>query len=107
MKHLLALLILVCATAQAETVENVVTSTDTFAVCKAADVISTIYVIEHGIGVEANPIMAGLISHGYIPFILFSAAVYWLIKEVNNPITTGVSNVITCGAAINNLLLIP
>lgn len=107
MKYLLALLILICTTAQAETVENVVTSTDTFAVCKAADVISTIYVIEHGIGVEANPVMAGLISHGYIPFILLSAAVYWLIKEINNPIATGVSNVVTCGAAINNLLLIP
>ena len=106
MKYLLAL-VLFCTTVQAGTIEDVATSTDTFAVCKAADVISTIYVIEHGIGVEANPIMAGLISHGYIPFILVSAAVYWLIKQINNPIATGVSNVVTCGAAINNLLLIP
>lgn len=106
MKYLLAFF-LFCSSAWADPVTDVVTSTDTFAFCKAADVVSTIYVIEHGIGVEANPIVAGLLAHGYIPFILLSAGIYWLIKEANNPVATGITNVVTCGAAVNNLLLIP
>jgi hypothetical protein len=91
----------------APSLEEIATSTDTFAICKAADVITTAYVIEHGIGVEANPIVAPLVAHGYIPFILVSYGVYRLIKWLDNPGATLGANVITCGVAVNNLLLIP
>jgi hypothetical protein len=87
--------------------EEIATSPELFAVCKAADVISTAYVIEHGIGVEANPIVTPLIAHGYIPLILVSYGMYRLIKWLNNPGATLGANVATCAAAVNNLLLIP
>jgi hypothetical protein len=38
-----------------DTIEDVASSTTTFAVCKTLDVLSTAYVISHGIGVEAKP----------------------------------------------------
>jgi hypothetical protein len=108
MKCLAALLLAFSLSAQAApSLEEVATSTDTFAVCKAADVITTAYVIEHGIGVETNPIVAPLIAHGYIPLILVSYGMYRLIKWINNPGATLAVNVVTCGAAINNLMLIP
>lgn len=104
----LILWVMVALSLGVTTVEEVITSTDTFAVCKAADVVTTIYLLEHVAGAtEANPVMAGLISHGYLPLIAFSAALVWLIKEVNEPVATGFANVVTCGAAVNNLLLIP
>lgn len=105
MKYLLAL-VLFCTTVQAGTIEDVATSTDTFAVCKAADVVSTAYVISRGFGAEANPVVAGLLTHGYFPFILVSIGVYYLVKQVENRMAVGAINAITCGAAVNNLLLI-
>jgi len=104
----LALIIAVIMSLAVVDVEEVITSPDTFTVCKAADVATTIYLLENIAGAtEANPLMAGLISHGYLPLIAFSAAVVWLIHKVNDPVATGIANVLTCGAAINNLLLIP
>lgn len=108
MKYLVALLLAFSFSAQATpSLEEIATSPETFAVCKAADVITTAYVIEHGIGVETNPIVAPLIAHGYIPFILVSYGMYRLIKWFNNPGATLGANIATCAAAVNNLLLIP
>lgn len=95
------------AFAETSVVEEVVTSPTTFAVCKTADVLSTIYVIEHSIGVEANPVIAPLLTNGYIPFIALSVGIWWLIKEYNNPTVTAAANVVGCGVAAHNLLLIP
>ena len=92
----------------APTIEEVATSPNTFAVCKAADVASTMYLINSGIGHEANPIMASLIggSLGWLPFIAFSYGMYRLISYVNDPIVTVAANGVTCGIALSNLVLI-
>ena len=89
-------------------IQEVVTSTETFAVCKAVDVASTIYLLSHGLGVEANPVVAWTISvGGYVPLIAASVGLYYLLKHFDNPAATGAANIITCGVAAHNLLLMP
>jgi hypothetical protein len=88
-------------------IKDVVTSPTTFAVCKAVDIASTAYLIHNGLAIEANPIVAATLSHGYFPLIAISVGIYFLLKHYNDPIATGVANVATCGVAVHNLLLIP
>lgn len=89
-----------------ETISEVASSTDTFAVCKGLDVATTMIALGTGVGVEANPAMAALLQHGYIPVIALGFAVWWLLDELNDPTTTTVANVITCGVVVNNLMVI-
>ncbi len=94
--------------ASAGTVEDIVTSPTTFAVCKAVDVVSTIHLLSVGGFVEANPIVAWSMSvGGYVPLIAASIGLWYVIKEANNPYVTGFANVVTCAVAGNNLALIP
>ena len=94
--------------ANAGTVEDIVTSPTTFAACKAVDVVSTIHLLSIGGFVEANPIVAWSISvGGYVPLIAVSVGMWYLIKEVNDPVATGIANVVTCAVAGHNLTLIP
>lgn len=90
-----------------ETVTEVVTSPTTFAVCKALDIGTTYYLISHGLAVEANPIVAATLAHGYFPLIAISVGIYFLLKHYNDPVATGIANVATCGVGVHNLLLIP
>jgi hypothetical protein len=108
MKWLLALLLAFNLSAKAGTIEEVATSPTTFAVCKAADVASTMYLINSGIGHEANPAMASLMTGPlqWLPFIALSYGIYRLVVYINNPATTVVANGVTCAAAASNLLLI-
>ena len=110
MRHLLAsILLLVSLHAPAQTtVEDVVTSPTTFAVCKTVDVLSTAHLLSIGGFREANPIVAWAISGGsYLPLIAVSVAMYLFLKDLDNPYATGAANLITCGVAIHNLTLIP
>ena len=105
----LAAALMVPAHAQETTLESVVTSPTTFAVCKAADVASTIYLINSGIGSEANGIVAWMngLGLGWAPFVAFSYGIYWLIDSYGTPESTAAANVVTCGVAAHNLMLIP
>ena len=112
MKRLATLLLAFSLSAHATpSLEEIATSPETFAVCKAADVITTAYVIEHGIGVETNPIVAPLIAHGYIPLIAVSLGIYWMMKHFKDQPgakpAIAVANGVTCLAATQNLLLLP
>ena len=99
--------------AKAGTIDEVATSPDTFAVCKTVDIASTIYIVNSGIGYEANPLMAGLMHASVaagLPWVLPIAAsygVYMLLQQVNDPTTTAIANGITCGVAASNLMLLP
>ena len=109
----LAGVLLVCSSAfAAPTLEEVATSPETFGICKAADVASTVYLLEHGWAVEGNPIVAWSMNiGGYMPLVFVSAGLYWALKhfkdEAGVPLATGAANVVTCGVAAHNLLLIP
>ena len=107
-KLLASLLAVVSLSAQAApSLEDVVTSPDTFAVCKTVDVVSTVYLLEHGLATEGNPVVAALISHGYIPLIAVSYGLWWWMTKTDNKPTKAVVNLATCGVAAQNLLLIP
>ncbi len=102
-----SLLGLVLATSANASVEDVATSPNTFAVCKTVDIASTAYLLKTGIGVESNPIVAPLITHGYFPLVALSIGVYWLMTKYHNATANTVANGVTCGVAASNLLLIP
>jgi hypothetical protein len=98
--------------ALAETLEDVVTSPKTFAVCKTLDITSTAYLLEHGLATEANPLVAwSLKIGGYAPLVFVSIGIYWAMekyKEVEGAKTgTAIANGVTCGVALKNLALIP
>ena len=105
MKYL-AIALLFPALANAETLEEVAASPKTFAVCKAADIASTAYLLKTGAGVEGNPFVAPLIAHGYFPLFLLSYGVYLLMQKYSTPVANITINGVTCGVAASNLLLI-
>jgi len=101
---LLCLLLSSCAAIDA--VRPVAESTDVFAVCKAGDVLTTAYAIRTGMFIEKNPLVAPLISHGYLPLIAISIGIWYLLDRYNNPAATIAANVVTCPVAVHNLWLI-
>ena len=106
MKFLIIVFLLLSLSANAS-VEELATSPDTFAVCKTVDIASTAYLLKIGVATEANPLVAPLIANGVFPLVLISASVYWLMQHYNNPTANVVTNGVTCGVALQNLLLIP
>lgn len=73
--------------------------------------VTTIVALENGL-VEANPIVAGIISKGgYVGFIAFKFLVAYILNDIkeNNPGAAplvGAVNIATCGAALWNLSLL-
>ena len=88
------------------TIKATAESTDTFAVCKTADVVTTYVGVSSGKFVEANPIVAKLLTHGWLPWITLSVGLWWILVELDNKVVTTVSNVATCGVVGNNLFLL-
>ena len=109
MKRLALILFVLLSLAVVEEtpIKDVVTSPETFALCKAVDIASTAYLLSHGGFIESNPIVAATMSHGYFPIIAISVGIYFLLKHFQDPVATGIANVATCGVAVHNLLLIP
>jgi hypothetical protein len=109
MKYLMSLLLALSLNVYAApTLEEVITSPDTFAVCKTVDIATTAYSLGHGM-VETNPIMAHWIqAAGWGPIILLMGGIYWALKQegVPKPFIGGV-NVGTCATAAHNLLILP
>ena len=88
------------------TLVPVLESSDTFAVCKAGDVITTGYALSTGLFVEKNPLVAPFVSSGVGPLV-FIGFVMWLIADrYNNPTANLVLNSVTCPVAAHNLWLL-
>lgn len=86
---------------------SIITSPDTFAVCKAADVATTAVALNSGQFVEANLLLKPFIGPGhFLPLVFVSVALWYVIDHYANKETTAAANVITCGVAAQNLLLI-
>ena len=93
--------------ARAETLEEVTASPETFAVCKAADIGTTAYILAHG-GVENNPVVAwSLRVGGWAPLVFASIGIYWAMTKWGTPASNTVVNGVTCGVALKNLTQIP
>lgn len=84
----------------------VLTSKETFAACKVADVATTIFVLHKG-GAEANPLMASVVAHwGYLGLIGVSAALVALVWYYHDSIpepVMGAINVGQCGVVAHNV----
>ena len=106
MRRLLIKVLLVLLLSGCATVRDVATSPDTFAVCKTADVVTTIYGVHSGAFVEKNKIVAGLLHHGYLPLIALSFALWYAVDAIKDDRLTLAANAITCPLAVNNLLLL-
>jgi hypothetical protein len=81
----------------------------THAVCVALDLASTYVALESGF-VEANPIVAGLLSAGGWPLVIAVnvGLIYILYKHREKEevkVATGIGTVVRCAAAVNNFLL--
>lgn len=98
---LIGLLLSGCAT-----VMDSAKSQDTFATCKAVDVATTVIGVSSGAFPEGNPLVAKLLSQGYMPFVLLSVAMWYIVDRVNHPSLTMGVNVVTCPVAVRNVLLL-
>ncbi len=103
MKNLLICLLL-ASLAGCATVGDTLSDKRTFALCKAADVGTTIAALNTGSFHETNPLMKALMggAHGFAPFIAVSAAYVALVWWLDNPKATMVASGITCGVAAHN-----
>ncbi len=99
---LLALFLTGCAT-----LEKQAGSTSTFAACKTADVITTKIALNSGKFFEANKFLSVFIGpHNFTPLVLFSVAAYIGLNMLDDKRVTMAANVITCGVAARNMLLL-
>ena len=107
MKRTLAALLLVLTLSGCATIQEVASSKETFVACQVLDTATT-YVGISKVGLmEANPIVAALLKHGWLPFIAFKIALVWIVYEANfSPTTQTVANVVACAPGIHNAILI-
>jgi hypothetical protein len=81
-------------------------STDTFAICKATDVMTTGYALRTGHFVEKNPLVAPLVAHGILPLAIVSFGLWWLLTKADIPNAVVAANTITCPVAAHNAWLL-
>ena len=103
MKRLVLLLSLIALTGCA-TVQEVASQKETVALCKAADVATTVTALKTGAFHETNPIMNALMhgAHGFAPFILVSAAWVGIVWWFDSPKVNTIASGITCPVAARN-----
>lgn len=80
-------------------------SSNTFAACRAADVATTYIGVHHGFA-EVNPLTKALLAHGWLPYIGLSVLAWYVIDRLNEPSVTVAANVVTCGVAAHNAVLL-
>ena len=96
MKRTLLALTLAASLSGCATIGTVASSKGAFVACQAVDVATTVAIVGGG-GTELNPLMAGLMKHGWLPFIAYKAALVWLVyyMDWSPPVQTAV-NVAAC-----------
>lgn len=105
MKPAVLLLIVALSACSSQPVKDTAESPKTFAVCRTADVATTAIVLHQG-GYEANPLMAHLLAHGWLPLVGFQGVVvalawnYW--DTFNEPMKVTM-NAISCAPVAHNL----
>jgi hypothetical protein len=100
---LLCILSLVGCSTISDKAISVGTSKNTFAACRATDVVTTEYIIHKG-GVELNPVMKPLVAHPAL-FALFNVALVWFVwKEFDKMTNTEkvAVNAVGCVGGIHN-----
>jgi hypothetical protein len=107
MKRTLAALALAFALTGCATIQTVASSKETFVACQALDVATTYIGITKVGLVEANPIMAAVLKHGWLPVIGLKAALVWWVYNANfSPAGQTVANVVACAPGVWNTHLL-
>lgn len=97
---------LVLALSGCSTLGTVASSKETFAYCQAADAVTTYAALSSGL-MEANPVMAGLLGHGWLPFLVVKAALVWAVYKLDLPPAAQTAvNVLACAPAVSNAVLL-
>lgn len=73
--------------------------------CQAADAATTLYAVRHG-AVEANPLMAGVLHLGALPFVLAKLGIAYVLTEYTRPEFRAPVNALTCGVAVHNVMVV-
>jgi len=107
MKTLAALALAATLTGCA-TLPPAATSKETFAACQIADVATTYYALSvRGGFVEANPLMAGLLKHGWLPLIGVKALLIWIVYQADlSPKAQAAANAVACAPGVWNTHLL-
>jgi hypothetical protein len=105
-KFIFAICLLFAFSTQAQQIEEIAVSPTTYAVCRTADILSTYYLLQHGF-VEANPIVQASLAYGWLPLIISGIVVWYILDKYKNDDATLALNIVTCGVAMRNILLIP
>ena len=107
MKRTLAALLLVFTLSGCATIQEVASSKETFVACQVLDTATT-YVGISKVGLmEANPIVAALLKHGWLPFLAFKVALVWIVYEADfSPPVQTAANVVACLPGIHNAILL-
>jgi hypothetical protein len=99
----LAALALCAALTGCASLPQAASSKETFALCQAVDAVTTYAIVSKG-GTELNPLMAGLMKHGWLPFVGFKAALVWMVYHFQPAPNVQVAfNVAACAPIPYNL----
>lgn len=74
-------------------------------ICQSADLASTVYALNHG-AMELNPILAGMSWPWLVVTKTVMTALLVVYNEEIGEEALATVNVITCGAAVNNVLVV-
>jgi len=108
MKKAIAALTLAFSLTGCATMQEVASSKETFVACQALDTVTTYVALTSKVGfVEANPIVAALLKHGWLPFIGFKVALIYIVynADLSPPAQTAV-NVVACVPGVWNATLL-
>lgn len=108
MKSKIVIALLALSLSGCATITDIAGRRETLAICKAADVISTITLLDTGAFHETNGLMKVLMggAHGFSPFIAVSILYVVVVWLIDDSILNTVSNAITCPVAARNILLL-
>ncbi len=104
-----AALLLILTLFGCATVISVAESRNTFVTCRVADTATTMLAVHTVVGTEANPLMAALIAHGWLPFVgveLAVAGLAWYYWDRMSPAEQVAANVVGCLPVVNNAAIL-
>jgi uncharacterized membrane protein len=89
------------------TIQTVASSKETFVACQVLDTATT-YVGVSKVGLmEANPLVAALLKHGWLPFLAVKVAIIWAVYNADfSPAGQTVANVAACAPGVWNATLL-
>jgi hypothetical protein len=89
------------------TIQTVASSKETFVACQALDVATTYVGVAKAGMMEANPIVAALLKHGWLPFLAVKVAIIWAVYNADfSPKAQTIANVAACVPGVWNATLL-